>query len=78
MTSSSDFIAPPGGIEIPGTTAITHATDQQKNRSGQGDASRKRGPKRRKPTPDPQEDVSRMEPDAEDGDEEKSSVDYLA
>ena len=78
MTSDADYAVQPGGIEIPSTTAITHATDQQKNRGKQRDSASKPKKKRRKRAPDVDAGLPKMEAENSDDNEYSSRVDYLA
>jgi len=83
MSSPADYSVR-GGLELPGPTAITHATDQQKNRNGK---ERRRRRKKRPSLPEPEAEapVDENDPAAEpaDGadeaeDQDKPTIDYLA
>ena len=66
-----------GGLELPSLTAITHATDEQKNRSAA--RQRRRKPRRKGAPPQEADAGDALQPDvSECDDEERSQVDYLA
>ena len=80
MSSPADYSVR-GGLEVPGLTAITHATDQQKNRNGK---QRRRRRKKPPAIPEPdaeapvEEDAPAGETSEETEDQDKPTIDYLA
>lgn len=79
MSNPADYSVR-GGLEVPGLTPVTHATDQQKNRNGKERRRRKKRPSL--PEPDAEAPVDENDPAAEPSDEaedqDKPTIDYLA
>lgn len=78
MMSSSPDNTVHGGLELPSLAAISHATDEQKNR-GEALERRNRRRKRKKQSHTPVDDNDIIVGDVgEDEDENKPQVNYLA